>query len=343
MFEFAISRNQRLKPTKRMIASRILSCVAHFLLILIVVENPELLRGGINTNFRRLYFPWQIFQTQKDDNKIEKNRIVTFTAPMTAPSAEMVKKIWNDWNKNKKGEGSAPVHIPWKKPPEVASNNIKPPMPKPQESRLPEITSLGTNVASTNPTPVQGMQDSPIKPPGSQIATQSDTGKKGPPSLPSPAPSNPKPEIADNSGSAAIVSPSKSAATPAAKNTSKIGSVEILPDEKQAIKAKGTVFFDDQGYPMGDYYQKIIDAIKANWFIPDDIKDSKGRTTVIFYVDKDGHFSGTRIVMSSGIRTLDITALRAIVQSDPAPPLPKGFTGDHIGAKFVFSYNEPKF
>ena len=84
-------------------------------------------------------------------------------------------------------------------------------------------------------------------------------------------------------------------------------------------------------------------TIKGSWLIPSHLKDSQGHTTIVFYINKDGRSSGARIEASasSGNNALDIAALKAIMNSNPFPPLPKGYPGDHLGAKFVLSYNEP--
>ncbi len=74
--------------------------------------------------------------------------------------------------------------------------------------------------------------------------------------------------------------------------------------------------------------------------IPSNLRNSQGRTTVIFYIDREGRFNNAHIVTSSGSSSLDLAALNAVIESNPFPPLPKGFPGDHVGAKFVFSYNE---
>ena len=48
-----------------------------------------------------------------------------------------------------------------------------------------------------------------------------------------------------------------------------------------------------------------------------------------------------KVVASSGSQSLDLSALHAVLLSKPLPPLPGGFPGEHVGAKFVFFYNEP--
>ena len=98
--------------------------------------------------------------------------------------------------------------------------------------------------------------------------------------------------------------------------------------------------FDTKGFPLGEYAGIIIERIKGNWSIPSNLRHAQGHTTVIFYIDKNGQYTGLSIVGSSGSSSLDYAALSAIIGSNPFPPLPKGFPGEHVGAKFVFSYNE---
>jgi TonB family protein len=335
MFEFAISRNRRRRPTKRIIAAGIASCLIHILVFTILVKNPELLRGGQYHRFHGIALIQRIFsQTSKED--IEEDRIVTILRPMAAPSAETLKKYMYNWNK--KGEGPAPVHVRWKDDPKIPSNEKATPMPKVQESKSPQISLPANEVVSSGMSSVQGNQDSGTKNPGGTASgtalgfptvAQNDTAKKDAMVLPPPDPA--KLNIADNKAPSAIPDKIKTSTPP----------VRIFDNEKQAISNPDSGLFDTKGYPMGDYARKIIDRITGKWFIPSNLKHSQGHTTVVFIIDKDGRFSGTRIVTGSGNNSLDLTALNAIIDSDPAPPLPRDFPGDHIGAKFVFSYNEP--
>ena len=331
MFEFAISLNQRRKPSRRIIISRIESCLIHLLAFIILEKNPELLQGGRFHQFHGIALIQRIF-SPASKTESETGRIVTILRPMIAPSAETLKKLIYDWNK--KGEGPAPVRVRWKDDPQIASNKSNPPMPRIQESKSPEVFLPANEVVSSGPLSAQGNQDLESKNPGGitsgyPVAAQNDGGKKATMILPPPGPV--KTDIADNKAPSAIpdrIDPS----TPP---------VRIFDNEKQAITSPGSGFYDTKGYPLGDYASKVIDRITKKWYIPSNLKHSQGRTTVVFFIDKDGRFSGTRIILGSGNNSLDLTALNAIIESDPAPPLPKDFPGDHIGAKFVFSYNEP--
>ena len=106
------------------------------------------------------------------------------------------------------------------------------------------------------------------------------------------------------------------------------------------MRSEGSGLFGNKGFPLGEYADLIIERVKGNWMIPSNLRKSQGRTTVIFFIDKEGRSADARIVVSSGSDSLDIAALSAILGSNPFPPLPKGFPGDRVGAKFVFSYNE---
>ena len=47
---------------------------------------------------------------------------------------------------------------------------------------------------------------------------------------------------------------------------------------------------------MGDYVTVITNCIKGKWEIPSNLRHSQGHTTIVFYIAKDGRFTGVRIV-----------------------------------------------
>ena len=115
---------------------------------------------------------------------------------------------------------------------------------------------------------------------------------------------------------------------------------QVFRDRESAIRSQGTGFFDTEGFPIGDYATIVIERVKGNWLIPSNLRNSQGRTTIIFFIGRDGQYLDAQIVVPSGSPSLDIAALSAIIGSNPFPPLPDGFPSDRVGAKFVFSYNE---
>jgi periplasmic protein TonB len=332
MFEFAISRNQRRRPTGRIILSWISSCITHLVLLVLLIENPQLLRGGMYHRFRPLSLVSSIFAAQpKDENK--NYRTVTILEPMTMPSEATLRKNLYDWNKKKEGKGAPPIRIRWGDEQKAALNN-NPPMPKVQQEpkpaappvQLPPPNDLASG--SVQPPPIgrsaEGGSGSSVLVPNNSAGA-----KKEPINLPPPGPT-PKSEVTADTAPTSIPNGTKSPAdTP-----------KVFENEQKAIREPGTGFFDTKGFPLGDYASQIIERIKGKWFIPSNLRNSQGRTTIVFFIDKEGRFANARIVMGSGNNSLDLAALNAVIEANPFPPLPKGFPGNHVGAKFVFSYNE---
>jgi TonB family protein len=189
--------------------------------------------------------------------------------------------------------------------------------------------SSGTQAAAVDSGSGKGTVPLPAPQPASDKATKK-TAETSPDTTPTSIPSgiNPPPVPL-------AASPAKPTNPPQAQPGAK-----VFEDEQKAIHAEGTGLFETKGFPLGEYASIIIERIKGNWMIPSNLRNSQGRTTVIFYIDRDGRFTDARIVTFSGSRSLDLTALNAVIESNPFPPLPKGFPGARIGAKFVFSYNE---
>jgi TonB family protein len=65
----------------------------------------------------------------------------------------------------------------------------------------------------------------------------------------------------------------------------------------------------------------------------------KGRVAIIFEILKDGSVPELRLVGTSGSDPLDRAAVGSIRASNPFPPLPEEFTGNHLVLQFIFLYN----
>ncbi|NWG12569.1 MAG: TonB C-terminal domain-containing protein, partial [Acidobacteria bacterium] len=127
---------------------------------------------------------------------------------------------------------------------------------------------------------------------------------------------------------------------PAADGTQQAQEPKVFESRQQALQSEGSGFFDTKGFPLGEYATAVIERVKSNWLIPSNLRNSHGRTTVVFFIGRDGRYTGAQIIKSSGNTSLDLAALNAVLTSNPFPPLPQGFPGSQVGAKFVFAYNE---
>jgi TonB family protein len=335
MFDFVISKDQQRRSPMRIFASWIISCLVHVCLLLLLIQYPELLRGGMYHRFRPLSAIANLFGTTPPNDEDNWRTVTVLRTPMAEPSAATLRKYLKDWDQ--KGPDSPPINIRWGNEQKRALQNL-PPMPKIIQNpnapnRLPPPNeSPGTGVSTGNST-----ESTPASSPTVQV--EPNTVKKGTVELPA-AGTPSKSEVAGNSAPSSIPQGIKPpAVTPQPKE-----SVKIFENEQKAIHSPDSGFFGvPEGFPLGDYANMIKERIKGKWFIPSNLKNSQGHTTIIFYIGRDGRFSNARIEpsASSGNTSLDLAALKAIIDSNPFPPLPKGFPGDRIGAKFVLSYNEP--
>jgi TonB family protein len=102
------------------------------------------------------------------------------------------------------------------------------------------------------------------------------------------------------------------------------------------------ILSDTQGVDFGPYLARVIYNVRRNWYsvIPEAARlGQKGRVGIVFEIIKDGSVPQIRLVASSGLDPLDRAAVAAIRTSNPFPPLPEEFTGQHLVLQFNFLYN----
>jgi TonB family protein len=102
------------------------------------------------------------------------------------------------------------------------------------------------------------------------------------------------------------------------------------------------ILSDTRGVDFGPYLARVVFNVRRNWYsmIPVAARlGQKGRVAIIFEILKDGSVPELRLVSSSGSDPLDRAAVGAIRASNPFPPLPEEFTGNHLVLQFIFLYN----
>ncbi len=100
---------------------------------------------------------------------------------------------------------------------------------------------------------------------------------------------------------------------------------------------EGSGFLDDATFQYAWYLSNMTSIFGRNWARP--IKPDLDRTlrTVIFFrVLKDGTLAEIELERSSGDPVLDRSALRAVQDSNPLPPLPYQYGKDSLGVHFFF-------
>ena len=245
MFDFAISQNQRRRPTRRIFASYILSCLIHLICLLLVIRYPQLLQGGKYHHFHPLSVIANLLSASDKTADEDKDwrTVAVLRGPMMQPSAATLKKYLHDWNQ--KGPGSSPIRIRWGNEEKALENS--PPMPRthqepktsapvavPPPNEGIESGAAGTASAQS---PGGNLTDAASGSSSSSTTVQADS-KKATVNLPPPAP---KPDIASNSPPTSIPNGIK----PHANNTSQ--SSGVFENEQKAIQSPGSGIFGTGG------------------------------------------------------------------------------------------------
>jgi periplasmic protein TonB len=100
----------------------------------------------------------------------------------------------------------------------------------------------------------------------------------------------------------------------------------------------GDAAFGDR---YGTYVNAITRAISNNWLrsMVDSRIQKAPRVYVTFEIERDGTVSNVGVQQSSGIPSLDRSALRAVQASSPLPQLPADFRGSKVNVSFYFEYS----
>jgi len=95
-------------------------------------------------------------------------------------------------------------------------------------------------------------------------------------------------------------------------------------------------------FPYTWYTTTVRDKISSNWFesLVDPGVSGTFNVAVYFRIYKDGSISSVDIRESSGIKTLDQSAVRAIMRSANFPPLPDGYNEPYLGIILIFEHSK---
>ena len=102
------------------------------------------------------------------------------------------------------------------------------------------------------------------------------------------------------------------------------------------------ILSDTRGFNFGPYLARVVYIVRRNWYsvIPESARlGEKGRVALVFEIVRDGSVPQLRLLAGSGSSALDQAALASIKASNPFPPLPAAFTGNHLVLEFIYFYN----
>ncbi len=98
----------------------------------------------------------------------------------------------------------------------------------------------------------------------------------------------------------------------------------------------------DFGTRYGWYVRVIQQKVSDNWlrYEVDPRITSAQRVYITFDVARDGHPTNVQVEQSSGVPSLDISAVRALQRIDTFGPLPADYSGNKISVEYWFDYKK---
>lgn len=120
---------------------------------------------------------------------------------------------------------------------------------------------------------------------------------------------------------------------------------EVKPEEpveatpKPQVTASGPVSVEIENFAFSYYLAIIESKVGGRWAPPRGITGSDRPHVIIrFDILRDGRITGASITRSSGISFFDLSAMRAVQDANPLPPLPKGYEDERLQVNYIFRY-----
>lgn len=113
-------------------------------------------------------------------------------------------------------------------------------------------------------------------------------------------------------------------------------------DDTKPGQMVGGFQVDNPNFNFNYYLAILRDKIQRNWRPPSGLpaKEDGFSAVVRFTIGRDGTISRADVEESSGLAFFDQSALRAVVNSNPAPPLPRAYGEDRLGVHVSFVFSE---
>jgi protein TonB len=99
----------------------------------------------------------------------------------------------------------------------------------------------------------------------------------------------------------------------------------------------------DFGSQFGWYVDVVRRKVSENWmkYEVDPTISSARRVYIVFEITSSGEPRNVQIETSSGVPSLDQSAVRALQRIDNFGPLPSGYSGSKVSVEFWFDYKRP--
>jgi protein TonB len=114
----------------------------------------------------------------------------------------------------------------------------------------------------------------------------------------------------------------------------------IFAKKTEAQKEKSSISFDVKGFKYDGYMMRLKDKIEGIWQYPSDaaMRQIYGDLYLSFTIKKNGSLRKVELIRTSGYRSLDEAAMKALKDAAPYWPLPEDWKEEELTVKGHFIY-----
>ncbi|NIM14444.1 MAG: TonB family protein [Candidatus Aminicenantes bacterium] len=96
------------------------------------------------------------------------------------------------------------------------------------------------------------------------------------------------------------------------------------------------------GFPYAYYIETLRSKISSSWYSALVSPGLRGRFVAVVYfkISRNGRIQDLKLEEKSGINALDLSALRAVENAAPFPPLPNTYAHRYLGVHFEFIWEK---
>jgi protein TonB len=105
-----------------------------------------------------------------------------------------------------------------------------------------------------------------------------------------------------------------------------------------AVPTTGSISLDVSDFPFTYYLRQLQAKISERWAPPRGSVAGGERVVVLFEIGRDGQIKEPAVEKSSGNAIYDQSALRAVTEASPFPPLPPEFKAPSLKVHFGFEF-----
>ena len=139
-----------------------------------------------------------------------------------------------------------------------------------------------------------------------------------------------------------VIAPQAAAAAPAAPpavTTARAAVEPVRPGSLTlGVASKGNTSLDVSDFPFTYYLRQIQAKISERWAPPRPAARGGERAIIAFEIGRDGSIKEPTLEKSSGLTLYDQSALRAVAEASPFPPLPPEFKAPSLRIHFGFEF-----